>query len=65
MGFDCLVNTIRDYGINMGRASDYVYYLKVNDELLDDLIFSTEELAIEFAKESGYNNYEVIEWDVH
>ena len=65
MDFGYSVNITKDYGIDMGRASDYVYYLKVNEEIIDDLIFSTEELAIEFAKESGYNNYEVIEWDVH
>ena len=49
----------------MAKASDYVYYLKVDGELIEELIFSTEELAIEFAKESNYETYEVIEWDVN
>ena len=44
--------------------TDYVYYLKVEGELIYELVFESEELAIEFAKESAYEDYEVVEWDV-
>lgn len=49
----------------MGSASDYVYYIVVDGVINHDLIFSTRELAEEFAKESNYKNFEIIEWDVH
>ena len=65
MDFGYLVNIIKVCGISMTKASDYVYYLKIDGELIEELIFSTEELAIEFAKESNYETYEVIEWDVN
>jgi len=44
--------------------SDVVYYLKVKGEIIPELIFSSEAAAIEFAEESGYDDYVVIEWDV-
>lgn len=44
--------------------TDFIYYLNVDGELLDDLIFSTEELAEEFAKEQGYENYWILKWSV-
>jgi len=44
--------------------NDYVYYLKVNGELIDDIIFESEEMAKEFAEIAQYENYEIIEWDV-
>lgn len=43
---------------------DYVYYLKVDDELIDDIIFESEAAAKEFAEIAQYENYEIIEWDV-
>ena len=43
---------------------DYVYYLEENGEFIPELIFESEEMAIEFAEESGMNNYKVIEWEV-
>lgn len=49
----------------MGKASDYVYYIKVDGELIEELIFSSEAAAIEFAEASNYENYEIVEWDVH
>lgn len=49
----------------MSGASDYVYYIKVDDKLIEELIFSSEAAAIEFAEASNYENYEIIEWDVH
>lgn len=43
---------------------DYVYYLKVDGELIDDIIFESEAAAKEFAEIAQYENYEIIEWDV-
>ena len=43
--------------------SDFVYYLEEDGEFLPELVFESEELAIEFAEESGMKNYKVIEWD--
>lgn len=42
---------------------DYVYYLKVEGEVIYELVFESEEMAIEFAEASEYKDYEVIEWD--
>ena len=42
---------------------DYVYYLKVGEELIDDIIFESEAAAIEFAVIAGYEDYEVVDWD--
>lgn len=43
---------------------DIVYYLKVEDEIIYELVFESEALAIEFAEENAYKDYEVVEWDV-
>mgnify|MGYP001084378597 CR=1 FL=1 len=45
--------------------SDFVYYLEEDGEFLPELVFESEEEAIEFAESSGMNNYKVIEWDVN
>lgn len=42
---------------------DLVYYLKVEEELIYELVFESEAAAIEFAEESAYKDYEVVEWD--
>ena len=42
---------------------DYVYYLKVDGEVIYELVFESEKTAIEFAEASEYQDYEVIEWD--
>jgi len=42
---------------------DLVYYLKVENEMLYELVFESEEAAIEFAEKSAYKDYEVVEWD--
>ena len=42
---------------------DYVYYLKVDGKLIEELIFESKAVAIEFAIASGDENYEVVEWD--
>lgn len=43
---------------------DCVYYLEEDGEFLPELIFESEELAIEFAEETAMKNYKVIEWVV-
>ena len=43
--------------------SDCVYYLKVEGELIYELVFESEKAAIEFAEEIAYKDYEVVEWD--
>ena len=43
---------------------DFIYYLEVDGELIEDLIFESEAAAKEFAECSGYENYEIVEWDV-
>ena len=42
---------------------DYVYYLRVKGELIDDLIFGSEAAAKESAECAGYEDDEVIEFD--
>lgn len=44
--------------------TDYIYYLSVEGTILSELIFETEELAEEFAIESGYEEYFVVKWSV-
>jgi hypothetical protein len=44
--------------------SDFVYYLEENGEFIPELIFESEESAIEFAEMNEMKNYKVIEWDV-
>lgn len=44
--------------------NDYVYYLEEDGEFLPEMIFATEEEAIEFAEAKAMKNYKVIEWDV-
>lgn len=43
---------------------DFVYYLIEKGEFREDLIFSTEEEAIDFAEKEGIVEYEIAEWDV-
>jgi hypothetical protein len=43
---------------------DYVYYLKVEDEIIYEFVFGTEKEAIEFAEKEALNNYEILRWDV-
>lgn len=43
---------------------DYVYYLMVEEELLVEHIFGTEEEAIEYAEANEIQNYNVVQWDV-
>lgn len=44
--------------------NDYVYYLKVDGDIVEGIVFESEAAAEEFAEASGYENYEIIEWDV-
>lgn len=43
---------------------DYVYYLMVEEELLVENIFESEQEAIEYAEANEIQNYKVVEWDV-
>lgn len=43
--------------------TDFVYYLEEDGEFIPELIFESEEAAIEFAEASEMKNYRVIEWD--
>jgi hypothetical protein len=43
---------------------DFVYYLEEDGEFIPELIFKSEEEAIEFAEANEMKNYRVIEWDV-
>lgn len=43
--------------------SDFVYYLEEDGEFLPEMIFESEEQAIEFAEENAMKNYKIIEWD--
>ena len=43
---------------------DYVYYLKVNGDIVEGIVFESEAAAKEFAECAEYENYEIIEWDV-
>lgn len=47
----------------MKTNSDYVYYLKVEGELLEPC-FSDEGEAHEYAEMHEVFDYEVVEWDV-
>lgn len=43
---------------------DYVYYLMVEEELVPELIFESEQEAIEYAEENAIRDYQVVAWDV-
>lgn len=49
----------------IGWCPDYIYYIKINEEILGEHIFSTRSEANNFAKENGIKNYSVLEWDAH
>ena len=42
---------------------DYVYYLKVNGELLYDHVFESEEEAIQYAEANELIVDEIVEWN--
>ena len=42
---------------------DYVYYLKVNGELLYDHVFGSEEEAIQYAEANELTVDEIVEWN--
>lgn len=44
--------------------NDFIYYLKVGNDVLDERIFETEKDAIDFATKESIQDYVVIEWDV-
>ena len=44
--------------------TDFIYYISVEGNLLEDLIFSTEEEAIAYAEEQKFDDYFIIEWSV-
>jgi hypothetical protein len=50
--------------MEIGVVKDCVYYLSENGEFLPELVFESEEEAIEYAEANALNNYEIIEWDV-
>lgn len=43
---------------------DFVYYLEEDGEFIPELVFESEEMAIEFAEASAMKNYVVIKWSV-
>ena len=43
---------------------DCVYYIQVGEEVMYELIFNSEELAIEWAEENLTEAYHTIEWEV-
>lgn len=43
---------------------DYVYYLKIDGDILEGVVFESEQAAKEFAELAEYENYEIVEWDV-
>lgn len=44
--------------------TDFIYYLSVEGIVLQDLIFSTQEEAEQYAADQGFNDFFVLEWSV-
>ena len=44
--------------------TDFIYYLSVEGNVLENHIFKTEEEAEEYAKQHGYEEFFVIKWSV-
>lgn len=43
---------------------DFIYYIVRDGKVIEDLIFESEEAARQFAIESEYENFDILEWDV-
>jgi hypothetical protein len=43
--------------------TDFVYYLEEDGEFLPEMIFESEQEAIDYAEEKAMKNYKIIEWD--
>lgn len=52
-----------DWGIGF-VVKDYVYYLMIEEELVPEMIFESEQEAIEYAEENAIRDYQVVAWDV-
>lgn len=44
--------------------TDFIYYLSVEGNLLETMIFKSEEEAEQYAKEQGYEDFWVLKWSV-
>ena len=44
--------------------TDFIYYLSVEGNVLEDLIFKTEEEAEQYAAEQEFTDFFVIKWSV-
>ena len=44
--------------------TDFIYYLSVEGNLLENMIFETEEEAEAYAEEQGYEDFWVLKWSV-
>lgn len=44
--------------------TDFIYYISVGGNVLQDLIFSTEEEAEAYAEEQKFDDYFIIKWSV-